>query len=105
MLAAATQTRSKALPEAPTLDELGVKGVYTSTFYGIMAPANTPQAIVARLNKEINEILQTPAISKRLADLTAEPGTFSPEAFRKFVTAEFERYGVIVKLSGAKQVD
>ena len=104
-LAVATQERSKALPDLPTLDQLGVQGVYTSTFYGVMAPANTPKPIVNLINKEIREILQTPEMRKRLADLTAEPGTFSPKAFEQFVESEFERYGVIVKLSGAKQVD
>jgi tripartite-type tricarboxylate transporter receptor subunit TctC len=105
VLAVATETRSSAMPDVPTLEQLGVKGVYTSTFYGVMAPANTPTAIVERLNKEINDILKTPAMRKRLADLNAEAGTFSAEGFRKYVDSEFERYGVIVKLSGAKQVD
>ncbi len=105
VLAVAAQTRSAAMPDVPTLDQLGVPGVYTSTFYGVMAPAHTPVDIVNRLNKEINAILRTDEMRSRLAALAAEPGQGTPETFSRFVNSEIDRYGVIVKLSGAKQVD
>jgi len=79
--------------------------VHTLTFYGVMAPANTPKEIVNRLNKEINSILQTPEMKAKLAKLAAQPGTGTPEDFAKFVHSELVRYGEIVRLSGAKQVD
>jgi tripartite-type tricarboxylate transporter receptor subunit TctC len=79
--------------------------VETLTFYGVMAPANTPKEIVDRLNKEINAILQTPEVRSRLTKLAADPGTGSPEDFGKFVAGELARYGEIVKLSGAEKVD
>jgi tripartite-type tricarboxylate transporter receptor subunit TctC len=104
-LAVAAPVKNPALPNVPTLDELGVPGVHTSTFYGVMAPANTPKAIVDRLNREINAILQTDAVKARLVKLAAVAGTGTPEDFDKFVTAERERYGEIVRLSGAKKVD
>ncbi|MHB8908340.1 MAG: Bug family tripartite tricarboxylate transporter substrate binding protein [Syntrophales bacterium] len=104
-LAVASSSRNPALPNVPTLDELGIPGVHTSTFYGVMAPANTPKEIVDRLNKEINAILQTPEMRARLTKFAAQPGSGTPEDFAKFVKAEIERYGVIVKLSGAKKVD
>jgi len=104
-LAVASKVRNPALPNVPTLDEVGVPGVYTSTFYGVMAPAKTPKAIVDRLNAEINGILQTPDMRKRLLDFAAEPGSGTPEEFAQFVLSEIERYGVIVKLSGAEKVD
>ena len=104
-LAVASAVKNPALPNVPTLDELGVPGVHTSTFYGVMAPAGTPKAIVDRLNREINAILQTDDIRARLTKLAAVPGTGTPEDFGKFVAAELERYGEIVKISGAKKVD
>lgn len=104
-LAVAAPVKNPALPNVPTLDELGVPGVHTSTFYGVMAPANTPKAIVDRLNREINAILQTDDVKARLVKLAAVAGTGTPEDFDKFVTAERERYGEIVKLSGAKKID
>lgn len=104
-LAVASKVRNPALPNVPTLDEVGIPGVYTSTFYGVMAPAKTPKEIVDRLNKEINEILQTPEMRKRLTEFAAEPGSGSPEEFGQFVLSEIERYGVIVKASGAQKVD
>jgi len=104
-LGVASPSRSAAMPDLPTLDEQGIKGVYTSTFYGVMAPAKTPKAIVDRLNKEIVAILKTDEMKARLAKLAADPGTESPEEFKKFVLGEIERYGEIVKLSGADKVD
>jgi len=104
-LAVAAPTRNPAMPDTPTLDEVGIPNVHTLTFYGVMAPVNTPKEIVDRLNKEINSILQTPEMKAKLAKLAAQPGTGSPEDFGKFVQSELVRYGEIVRLSGAKQVD
>ena len=104
-LGVASKTRSASLPNVPTLDEVGIPGVYTSTFYGIMAPAGTPKAIVDRLNKEINAILQTPDMQARAAKSSAQTHDWTPEQFAQFVKDEIERYREIVKLSGAKQVD
>jgi len=104
-LAVASPVKNPALPNVPTLDELGVPGVHTSTFYGVMAPANTPKEIVDRLNREINAILQTDDVRARLVKLAAVPGTGTAEDFGKFVAAELDRYGEIVKLSGAKKID
>ena len=105
-LAVASKQRSVSrFPNVPTLDEVGIPGVHTSTFYGIMAPAGTPKAIVDRLNKEINAILQTPDMQARLARNAAQSHNWSPEEFGKFVKDEIERYREIVKVSGAKQVD
>ncbi|MDR1934828.1 MAG: tripartite tricarboxylate transporter substrate binding protein [Candidatus Accumulibacter sp.] len=103
-LGVASPQRNSAQPTIPTLNELGIP-VETLTFYGVMAPANTPKEIVDRLNKEINAILQTPEVLSRLTKLAADPGTGSPEDFGKFVAGELARYGEIVKLSGAEKVD
>ncbi len=104
-LAVAAPKRSVALPNVPTLDELGIPNVYTSTFYGFMAPAGTPKAIVDRLNKEINAVLQSPEIQERIVKNAAETYTWSPEEYKKFVLGEIDRYREVVRQSGAKQVD
>ena len=57
-LAVASPTRSPALPNVPTLDEVGIPNVHTSTWYGFLAPAGTPKPIVDRLNREINAVLK-----------------------------------------------
>ncbi|GHU35391.1 MFS transporter [Betaproteobacteria bacterium] len=102
VLAVGSAERNPGKPEVPTFDELGISGVHTAVFYGIMAPANTPKEIVNRLNKEINEILQTEEMRKRLTKIGATPGTGSPEDFRKYVISEIERYGIIIKSAGVK---
>lgn len=104
-LAVAAPKRSAALPNVPTLDEVGIPNVHTSTFYGFMAPAGTPKAIVDRLNKEINAVLQSPDIQARIAKNAAETYNWSPEEYKKFVLGEIDRYREVVKQSGAKQVD
>lgn len=103
-LAVAAPTRSSALPNVPTLDEAGIGGVHTLTYYGVLAPAGTPKDIVDRLNTEINAILKSDDMRARLTKLAAEPGTGTPEDFRRFMEAELKRYGEIVKISGAKAV-
>jgi len=104
-LAVAAPKRNPELPNVPTLDELGIKGVYTLTYYGVAAPANTPKEIVAKLNAEINAILKTDDMRARLAKLAAEPGSGTPEQFGQFMESEMKRYGEIVRISGAKAVD
>jgi tripartite-type tricarboxylate transporter receptor subunit TctC len=103
-LAVAAPTRSSALPNVPTLDELGIRNVHTLTYYGVAAPAGTPKEIVDRLNAEINAILKSDETRARLSKLAAEPGSGSPEDFGRFMESELKRYGEIVKISGAKAV-
>ena len=89
----------------PTLDEVGIPNVHTSTWYGIIAPAGTPKAIVDRLNKEINAVLKMPDIQARLLKNAAQSYDWTPEQFTKFAKDEVERYREVVRASGAKQVD
>jgi tripartite-type tricarboxylate transporter receptor subunit TctC len=104
-LAVAAPKRSPELPNVPTLDEVGIKGVYTLTYYGVAAPAGTPREIVAKLNAEINAVLRTEDVRARLAKLAADPGTGTPEEFGQFMESEMKRYGEIVRISGAKAVE
>ncbi len=101
-LAVASRQRNPALPDVPTFDEVGLKGIYASSWYGLMAPAGTPRAIVDKLNAEANQVLASPEIRKRMADFGAEVGGGTPDDFAAFIASEIKRYESIVRLSGAK---
>ena len=100
-LGVTTTTRSEALPDVPTIADF-VPGYEASAVHGIGAPKNTPTEIVDRLNKEINAALADPKMVARLADLglTVLPG--SPADFGKLIAEETEKWGKVVKFSGAK---
>jgi tripartite-type tricarboxylate transporter receptor subunit TctC len=101
-LAVASKARNPALPNVPTFDELGIPGVYSGAWYGFMAPAGTPRPIVDRINREVNEILRTEEMKKKMVEFGAEIMGGTPEAFAEFIAAEIRRYEPIVKLTGAK---
>jgi tripartite-type tricarboxylate transporter receptor subunit TctC len=100
-LAVTTATRSQALPHIPTVGEF-VPGYEASGWQGVGAPRNTPAEIVDKLNKEINVALADPKMKARLADLggTVHPGT--PADFGKFIAAETEKWGKVIKFAGIK---
>ena len=101
-LAVTSKVRNPALPNVPTFEEAGVPNVISSVWYGLAAPAGTPREIVNRLNAEINSILQTPEMRKRMQDFGGEPGTGSADTFLQFFESELKRFGEVVRLSGAK---
>jgi tripartite-type tricarboxylate transporter receptor subunit TctC len=100
-LAVSTKIRSRALPDVPTLKELGVD-MATGSWFGFFAPKGTPTAIIQKLNVAVNEILQNPAVNARLIAQGAEPIPMSVDEFSKFVRVEYETWAPIVKASGAK---
>jgi tripartite-type tricarboxylate transporter receptor subunit TctC len=100
-LAVTSATRWEGLPDIPALSDF-VPGFEASSWYGIGAPRNTPTEIIDRLNKEINAAIADPKMKARLADLggTVLPG--SPSDFRVLIAEETEKWGKVVKFSGAK---
>ena len=100
-LAVTTALRSEALPGIPTVAE-SVPGYEASTWQGIGAPKNTPVEIVDKLNKEINAGLADPNMKARLADLGGTVLAGSPADFGKLIAEETEKWGKVVKFSGAK---
>ena len=100
-LAVTTATRSKALPNLPTVGDF-LPGYEASAWYGVAAPKNTPSGIVDTLNIEINAGLADSKLRARLADLggTVIPG--SPADFGKLVAEEIDKSGKVVRFSGAK---
>jgi tripartite-type tricarboxylate transporter receptor subunit TctC len=101
-LAVASKKRNPALPDVPTFDEVGLPGIYASSWYGLMAPAGTPRPIIDKLNAQANEVLQSPDMKRRMAEFGAEVGGGTPEDFGQFIASEIKRYESIVRLSGAK---
>jgi tripartite-type tricarboxylate transporter receptor subunit TctC len=101
-LATSGKTRSTVLPEVPTLDEAGVPGYEAVIWLGIMAPANTPKAIVDKLNAEITKATQSPELRKAWAEQGATSMSMTPDEFAKYMRADIEKWARIVKISGAK---
>jgi tripartite-type tricarboxylate transporter receptor subunit TctC len=100
-LAVTAATRSDALPDVPTVAEF-VPGYEATSWIGIGAPKNTPVEIVDKLNKEINAGLADPNMKARLADLGGTVLAGSPADFGKLIAEETEKWGKVVKFSGAK---
>jgi tripartite-type tricarboxylate transporter receptor subunit TctC len=100
-LAVTTATRLDVLPEVPTLSEF-LPGYEASSWYGVGAPRNTPVEIIDKLNKEINVGLADPKMITRFADLGLKPLPGSPDDFAKLIAEETEKWGKVVKFSGAK---
>lgn len=100
-LAVAAEKRHPVIADVPTFDELGIKGMVMNAWYGVAAPANTPPAVVTKVNVAINHALKTGELAKRLADIGAEVRAGSPDEFSKFWRSELTRYEALVKLTGA----
>ncbi|HYC48694.1 MAG TPA: tripartite tricarboxylate transporter substrate binding protein [Burkholderiales bacterium] len=101
-LAVTTLKRSAMLPDVPTVAESGFPGYETDNWYGIVAPAKTPDAIVAVLNKEFTRALLIPENKQALlrSGLEAAPGT--PEAFGKYMRAEYHKWGKLLAQIGVR---
>jgi tripartite-type tricarboxylate transporter receptor subunit TctC len=101
-LAVSTKDRSKFAPEIPTLNELGVTGFDAGAWLGMLAPTGTPKPIVEKLNSELNAILDEPETQRRLLALGAEILKSTPEEFSAHIKREHEKWGKLVRESGAK---
>ena len=103
--AVTTLAHAASFPEVPTMSEAGGKelaGFDITTWFGVFAPAGTPQPIVYRLNDEVRKALVTPEMRERLSRMGAEPSPTTPEQFAAFIRAELAKYQKVVKFSGAK---
>jgi tripartite-type tricarboxylate transporter receptor subunit TctC len=92
--------RIAALPDSPTIGET-LKGFGTTPWYGLVAPAGTPKAIVAQLNTEIAKALESKEVQERLAGVGCEPYKTSPDQFTQLLKSDLTRWAGIVKASGA----
>ena len=101
-LAVTSAARLAQLPDVPTLAESGLTGYEASVWYGVVAPARTPEPIVARLNIELTHILQDPKVRRQMAQNDFDPAGSTPAQFTGFIRAESQKRGQMVRSSGAK---
>ncbi len=101
-LAVGTNKRLPALPEVPTVEEMGYKGFETSQWYGILAPAGTPADVVKRLQEESLKALKANSVTERFAQDSAVGGGGPPADFAAFIKDEQRVWGDIVKRAGIK---
>ena len=97
LIAVGSPSRSPLFPEAPTLDELGLKGFDADTVFGLYAPGGTPAPVVARLNTEVNRILGSDAMRERIRAIGGVPTPMSPDQFAAKMAEDGRRFGAIVR--------
>jgi tripartite-type tricarboxylate transporter receptor subunit TctC len=90
------------LPETPTIAEQGVKGFESGTWQGVLVPAGTPPAVLARLSLELTRIIRSPEVRSRLTAQGAEVYTMSPTEFTQFYERERSKWATVVTQSGIK---
>lgn len=101
-LAVSSTARASAVPDVPTFHESGFKGVEAVTWFGVLAPAGTPDAIVQRLNTEITRILAMPEVQSKFAGTSAGEIKTGPKEFAALIKSELSKWTKVVKESGAK---
>jgi tripartite-type tricarboxylate transporter receptor subunit TctC len=101
-LAVTSSERVKAMPTVPTIAEAGVPDYQINAFHGILAPAGTPPAIVAKLEKDITEVLKSPAVSQKLIDLGFDPVAGSGAELAAIMERDLPVWRDVVQKSGAK---
>jgi tripartite-type tricarboxylate transporter receptor subunit TctC len=101
-IATTGRTRSSVSPELPTVNDDGVSKYEAVIWLGMMAPAGTPDAVVTRLNTEINKIVNSPDVKAAWSKQGAVPMSMSAPAFTKYVADDVVKWATVVKVSGAK---
>jgi len=102
MLAVTTPKRSSAYPDLPTLAESGFPGFDTSLWFGLIAPAATPKAVIGKLHDDVIEALNLPDVKARIAEQGADIVGDTPAEFTAFIAAESAKYAKIIKQAGVK---
>ena len=100
-LAVTTRKRSPDLPDVPTMDEAGIKGYDATIWLGLLGPAGLPRDIVIRLNNEITKALSSAETRKLILAAGVEVSTSSPEEFTTLLRSEYDKWGKVVKETGA----
>ncbi|MGZ5117654.1 MAG: tripartite tricarboxylate transporter substrate-binding protein [Burkholderiales bacterium] len=101
-IAVASAARLTLLPELPTIIESGVAGYEVVQWYDVLAPAGTPRDIVTKVNADIGKFLARPDTASKMSSEGAIPSGSTPEEFGALIRSEIERWGTVVKATGAK---
>jgi tripartite-type tricarboxylate transporter receptor subunit TctC len=101
-IAVTSLRRLAGLPEVPTVEESGYRGFEATNWSGLVAPAKTPDAVVARLNAEVTAALRRPEMVEKLAIDSSEPLPSSPQRFAEFLRAEHAKWGSLIRDAGIK---
>jgi tripartite-type tricarboxylate transporter receptor subunit TctC len=105
MLAVTTAKRDSDYPDVPTLAELGVKGMDYEQWFGVLAPAGTPKPIIDKLNAALAKAAATPNAKERLAGLSMDAATGTPEDFKKRVEGDAQKWVKLAAEMGIKPLD
>jgi tripartite-type tricarboxylate transporter receptor subunit TctC len=101
-IAVGTAQRSRAVPEIPTIAESGVPGFDSATWFGLFAPAGTPQPIISKLSREAAGILSHPGVAQRLAAQGSDPRGSTPEQLAQYMREESARWSKVIKSAGIR---
>ncbi|HTD89225.1 MAG TPA: tripartite tricarboxylate transporter substrate binding protein [Burkholderiales bacterium] len=101
-LAVTTSKRSALAPDLPTIAEAGVRGYEASVWYGLLAPAGTPEVVIKRLNMEVVRVLDRKEVRERFASLGSTAASSSPREFSETIRRDFDRWAKVVKDAGIK---
>ncbi|HTP94670.1 MAG TPA: tripartite tricarboxylate transporter substrate binding protein [Burkholderiales bacterium] len=101
-LAVSSARRAAAAPELPTIAESGLPGYEAIQWYGLLAPAQTPKEIVARLHDELVRVLQLPDVKAKIAEDGGDPVGDTPEEFARFMRADTEKWAKLARVAGIK---
>jgi tripartite-type tricarboxylate transporter receptor subunit TctC len=102
-LAVTSSIRAKAAPDLPTMAEAGLPGYSAVGWFGLLAPADTPKAVVDKLSVDVNAALQNPAIEKNMLASGAEPANISADEFGRFIVQELDKWSALEKVMGNKK--
>lgn len=97
LIGVTSQSRSSALPDVPTLREEGLKDAEAPNWFGLFAPVGTSPELVAYINEKVNKVIQNPDVAKKLRGMGFEPVVSTPGDLSKVVSADFERWGGIIR--------
>jgi len=101
-LAVTSLARAGALPDTPTLDELGLKGFQAVAWNGLTAPARTPKDVIGKINTDVLKVIRSPELVERLKAEGSDPVGNSPADYSAFLRAEIAKWSKIIKLAGVK---
>jgi len=101
-LAITSLKRASQVPDLPTVAELGYPDFQAASWFGLVAPAGVPEAVIDKLNRDAGEILARPDVRSRMAAIGAEPGGGSPSDFRRFIEEEVAKWSTLIRQIGLR---